>query len=169
MVQNFLAREILDDAAAVDAEEDERFGDARGDELPSELANGVYRDNGQGRAAQDPATGQGRQKWLRDAKRRLDERRTAEAKPIPKSRPDRLKEAKRRLEEEHQVECRANAAYEDYRRHGRMRNGRRRGAHSPPKPLSGRRRSGSHAMPPQPRRRAQRQCARYNDRQPRLS
>ena len=112
-----IAREILDDAAAVDAEEDERFGDARGDELPSELA-----------------TGQGRQKWLRDAKRRLDERRAQEAKPIPKSRPERLKEAKRRLDEEHQVKCRANAAYEDYRRHGRMKNGRRLGAHSPPKP-----------------------------------
>ena len=114
-----IAREILDDAAAVDAEEDERFGDARGDELPSELA-----------------TGQGRQKWLRDAKRRLDERRAAEARPIPKSRPERLKEAKRRLDEEHQVECRANAAYEDYRRHGRMKNGRRLGAHSPPKPYT---------------------------------
>ena len=32
-----LAKEILDDAARVDAEEDERFGDARGDELPAEL------------------------------------------------------------------------------------------------------------------------------------
>jgi transposase len=114
-----IAREILDDAAAVDAEEDERFGDARGDELPSELA-----------------TGQGRQRWLRDAKRRLDERRAEEAKPIAKSRPDRLKEAKRRLEQEHYVECRANEAYEDYRRHGRMRNGRRLGAHSPPKPYA---------------------------------
>jgi transposase len=112
-----IAREILEDAAAVDAEEDERFGEARGDELPGELA-----------------TGQGRQRWLRDAKRRLDERRAREGKPIPKSRPDRLKEAQRRLEEEHRVECRANEAYEDYRRHGRMRNGRRLGAHSPPKP-----------------------------------
>ena len=28
----------------------------------------------------------------------------------------------------------ANEAYEDYRRHGRMKNGRRLGAHSPPKP-----------------------------------
>src|SRR5215203_4309604 len=112
-----IAREILDDAAAVDAEEDERFGDARGDELPTELA-----------------TGQGRQRWLREAKRRLDERRAAEATPIPKSRPDRLKEAKRRLDEEHRVECRANEAYEDYRRHGRMKNGCRLGAHSPPKP-----------------------------------
>jgi transposase len=112
-----IAREILEDAAAVDAEEDERFGDARGDELPGELA-----------------TGQGRQRWLRDAKRRLDARRAEEAKPIARSRPDRLKEAKRRLEEDHQVECRANEAYEDYRRHGRMKNGRRLGAHSPPKP-----------------------------------
>jgi transposase len=32
-----LAKEIVDDAARVDAEEDERFGDARGDELPAEL------------------------------------------------------------------------------------------------------------------------------------
>ncbi|MFL5521426.1 MAG: transposase [Gemmatimonadales bacterium] len=75
-----IAREILQDAAAVDAEEDERLGDARGDELPGELA-----------------TGQGRQRWLRDAKRCLDERRAREGKPIPKSRPDRLKEARRRL------------------------------------------------------------------------
>src|SRR5919204_1051862 len=52
-----IAREILAEADAVDAEEDERFGDARCDELPGELA-----------------TGQGRQRWLRDAKRRLDER-----------------------------------------------------------------------------------------------
>ena len=34
-----IAREILEDAAAVDAEEDERLGDAR-DELPGELATG---------------------------------------------------------------------------------------------------------------------------------
>ena len=33
-----IAREILEEAAAVDAAEDERFGDARGDELPPELA-----------------------------------------------------------------------------------------------------------------------------------
>ena len=64
-------------------------------------------------------TAQGRQRWLRDAKRRLDERRAAGGPADPASRPERLKEAKRRLEEEHRVECRANAAYEDYRRHGR--------------------------------------------------
>ena len=31
--------EILEEAAQVDAEEDERFGDRRGDELPPELAD----------------------------------------------------------------------------------------------------------------------------------
>jgi hypothetical protein len=45
-----------------------------------------------------------------------------------------LKEAKRRLEEELAVECAANAAYEDYRAHGRQNNGRRLGA--PPKPCT---------------------------------
>src|SRR3712207_3382318 len=73
---------------SVDAEEDARFGDARGDELPPEFA-----------------TAQGRRGWLREAKRRLDERRAEEARPIPRDRPERLQEAKRRLEEEHQVEC----------------------------------------------------------------
>src|SRR5919107_776952 len=75
-----IAREILEHADAVDAEEDERFGDERGDELPVELSNT-----------------QGRRGWLREAKRRLDERRAQEARPIPRSRPDRLREAKRRL------------------------------------------------------------------------
>jgi hypothetical protein len=111
-----IAREILAEADAVDAEEDERFGDARGDELPPELQ-----------------TAQGRRGWLREAKRRLDERRAAEARPIPKSRPDRLKEAKRRLEEEHRVECQANAAYEAYRARGVMKDGRRFGR--PPDPF----------------------------------
>ena len=83
-----IAREILAEAEAVDAAEDEQFGERRGDELPSELA-----------------TAQGRRGWLREAKRRLDEKRADEARPIPRSRPDRLKEAKRRLEEEHEVEC----------------------------------------------------------------
>ncbi len=112
-----IAREILEHADAVDAQEDERFGDARGDELPEALS-----------------TPEGRQRWLRDARRRLDDQRARQARPVPGPRPKRLKEAKRRLEEEHQVHLDANAAYEDYRRHGRMKNGRRLGAHSPPKP-----------------------------------
>src|SRR5215217_3046495 len=110
-----IAREILEEAGRVDAEEDEQFGERRGDELPPELA-----------------TAQGRRGWLREAKRRLDDQRAKEARPIPASRPRRLKESKRRLEQELDVECRANAAYEAYRARGRMKDGRRFGR--PPDP-----------------------------------
>jgi transposase len=110
-----IAREILEQAAEIDRLEDEQFGDARGDELPPELQ-----------------TEQGRRGWLRDAKRRLEEKRAEEARPIPRSRPERLKESKRRLEEELWTECQANAAYEAYRARGVMRDGRRFGG--PPKP-----------------------------------
>jgi len=111
-----IAAEILEEAGAVDAAEDERFGERRGDELPAELA-----------------TAQGRRGWLRESKRRLDEQRAAEARPIPRSRPDRLRESKRRLEQEHAVECQANADYEAYRARGRMKDGRRFG--KPPTPF----------------------------------
>jgi transposase len=110
-----IAKEILAEANAVDRQEDELYGEKRGDELPLELA-----------------TSQGRRGWLREAKRRLDEKRAEEARPIARSRPARLKESKRRLEEELQVECAANEAYEAYRARGVMRDGRRFGG--PPKP-----------------------------------
>jgi hypothetical protein len=87
----------------------------RGDELPPHLSSS-----------------QGRNAWLRDARRRLDDQRAQEAKPIPASRPARLKEAKRRLDEQLEVECAANTAYEAYRARGVMKNGRRMGA--PPNP-----------------------------------
>ena len=106
-----IAREILKEAAEVDAAEDELYGDKRGDELPEHLS-----------------TSQGRRGWLREAKRQLDEERAKEAKPIPRSRPARLKEAKRRLQEELWVESRANAGYEHYRVNGRDTKGRRLGA-----------------------------------------
>ena len=107
-----LAREALEEAAEIDAAEDEQFGDRRGDVVPPELASA-----------------QGRKKWLAEAKRRLD---ASNARPIPASRPARVKEAKRRLEEELRTECAANGAYEAYRVRGVMKNGRRFG--SPPKP-----------------------------------
>jgi transposase len=114
-----IAREILAEADAVDRDEDERFGERRGDELPAELA-----------------TGEGRARWLAEAKRRLERRRAEEARPIPAARQARLRESKRRLEEELESECRANEAYEAYRARGLMRNGRRLGLHSPPKPYT---------------------------------
>jgi hypothetical protein len=78
------------------------------------------------------STREGRQRWLRDARRRLDERRAEEARPVPRSRAKRLLEARRRLEEELEVERRANAEYEAYRARGVMKDGRRFGG--PPKP-----------------------------------
>jgi hypothetical protein len=110
-----LAREILEEAKAVDAAEDERYGEARGDELPPEFA-----------------TAQGRRGWLREAKQRLEAERAASPQPVPRSRPKRVREAKRRLEEELFSEVRANRAYEAYRARGRMKDGRRFGR--PPDP-----------------------------------
>ena len=116
-----LAREILGEAARVDLEEDEQFGEARGDELPPEFQT----EHG----------------WLREAKQRLDAKRAEDARPIPRSRPERLRQAKRRLEEELATECRANAAYEAYRARGVMRDGRRFGGgnkpYEPPETPSG--------------------------------
>ena len=65
---------------------------------------------------------------------RAGQRREQEARPVPRSRPARLKEAKRRLDEQLFTECRANAAYEAYRARGVMRNGRRLGPNTTPKP-----------------------------------
>src|SRR3954470_24867887 len=73
-----------------------------------------------------------RQRWLRDARRRLDEPRAEDARPVPRSLAKRLVEAKRRLEEDLAVECRANAEYEAYRAPGMMKDGRR--FSGPPKP-----------------------------------
>jgi transposase len=110
-----LAREIVEEAKAVDAAEDELYGDARGDELPPEFA-----------------TAQGRRGWLREAKQRLEAERATNPQPVPRSRPKRLKEAKRRLDEDLWTEVRANQAYEAYRARGRMKDGRRFGR--PPDP-----------------------------------
>ena len=110
-----IVAELLERAEQTDEQEDQLYGDARGDELPPELT-----------------TREGRRKVLADAKRKLIERRAGEQRPIPKGRTERLKEAKRRLEEEHDVHCQANEAYEQWRETGRMKNGRRFGA--PPNP-----------------------------------
>src|SRR5215210_777172 len=93
-----LAREIVAEAIATDAAEDELYGEARGDELPPEFS-----------------TEQGRRGWLREAKQRLEAERAKDPQPVPRSRPKRLKEAKRRLEEELWTEVRANDADEHYR------------------------------------------------------
>jgi hypothetical protein len=78
-----VAREVLEEAQAVDAEEDARFGDRRGDELPPELA-----------------TSSGCEAWFKAARRWLDDERAEQAAPVPRERPKRVKEAKRRMDEQ---------------------------------------------------------------------
>jgi len=112
-----IAREILAEADAIDALEDEQFGDRRGDELPLELQ-----------------TGRGRQEWLRAGRKRLEAQRAADPQPIPASRPERLKESKRRLQDELWAEIQANEEYLAYRARGVMSNGRRLGPSTIPKP-----------------------------------
>ena len=104
-----LARTILEEAAEVDAAEDEQFGDRRGDELPEQLR-----------------TGYGRQAWLRQARVELEQQRAEQARRVARDRPPRLREAKRRLDEELWVEQHANDAYEAWRARGISADGARR-------------------------------------------
>jgi hypothetical protein len=66
-----LAREIVEEAKALDAAEDELYGVARGDELPPEFS-----------------TAQGRRGWLREAKQRLEAERAANPQPVPRKPPE---------------------------------------------------------------------------------
>jgi transposase len=160
-----LAREILKEAEALDAAEDELYEDARGDELPEQLQTRegrraalreakqrLERDRCENEgvkteaAAEAGSSGvkieldagvivarvQGRDGWLLEARRQLDEHRRREAMPIPRSRAGRLLEAERRLQQNLAVEREANEAYEHYRAHGRDTQGRR--LSRPPKP-----------------------------------
>ncbi|MCA1701285.1 MAG: transposase, partial [Actinobacteria bacterium] len=151
-----IAREIIEEAKATDAAEDELYGEARGDELPEQLRTAEGRrawlaeakrgHEEEGGDAPDEqregapeeaqvvrrAADQGRRGWIREARRDLDERRRLAARPVPRSRAERLLEASGRLEEELEAERQANAAYEAYRARGRMKDGRRFG--KPPKP-----------------------------------
>ena len=141
-----IAREILAEAAAVDAREDELYGDQRGDELPEQLrtregrrqalreAKGRLTREGHD-AAETSADGersvtveldpgqfvtrpQGRRVWVREGRRGLEAAREREGRPIAKDRSDRLFEACRRLEEEFDVEHASHAAYDGWRARG---------------------------------------------------
>jgi transposase len=70
---------------------------------------------------------QGRDAWLREGKRQLEQHRWDNPDPIPRSRQQRLLLAAERLESDLDVERRSNEAYEAYRARGRMRDGRRFG------------------------------------------
>ncbi len=113
-----LARTILEEAAEVDAAEDEQFGDRRGDELPEQLT-----------------TRHGRREWLREAVRELEEKRAVEGKPVKRDRGPRLREAKRRMDQELWAQQRANDAYEVWRARGVSTDGTQRMAPGTVKPF----------------------------------
>ena len=93
-----------------------------GEEVPLELGAGEI--VGRGR--------QGRDAWLREGKRQLEQHRWDEPDAVSRSREERLLVAGGRLDQDLSVERRANDAYEAYREQGRMRDGRRFGR--PPNP-----------------------------------
>ena len=82
-----IAREIVEEAGRTDAAEDERLGDARGDELPEGLR-----------------TSGDRRKVLREAKQALEAERAAQAKKVPRDRLERLTECRRRLQQDWELE-----------------------------------------------------------------
>jgi transposase len=75
---------------------------------------------------------QGRDAWLREGKRRLEQHRWDSPDPISRAREERLLLAAERLESELEVERRANEAYEHYRATARDRLGRRPGGRAEP-------------------------------------
>jgi transposase len=112
-----LAREILKEAGEIDAAENELYGDARGNELPEHLQTRegrraglqeakrkLERERSQNGSEKAEALEvkieldsgvivpriQGRDGWLLEARRQLDEHRRREAKPIARSRTERL-------------------------------------------------------------------------------
>jgi len=68
---------------------------------------------------------QGREGWLREGKRQLEQHRWRQPDPISRSRRERLLLAAGRLEADVEVEPRANKAYQHYRATARDRLGRR--------------------------------------------
>jgi hypothetical protein len=78
-----IAAEILAEADAVDAAEDEQHGAARGDELPAELIEPMER-----------------RERLRQAQQALEAERLARATPVPRDRQARLAMARDRLLED---------------------------------------------------------------------
>jgi transposase len=75
---------------------------------------------------------QGREGWLREARRQLEQHRWEHPDQVPRSRSERLLLASERLEEELETECRGNQAYEQFRQRRRQAGGHRVGG--PPKP-----------------------------------
>jgi hypothetical protein len=144
--------QILREAEEVDRQEDELYGDARGDELPEQLRTPDGRQAAlaeakrriaerKGRAEAGDRAGEsepveidpqrsvtghnGRREWFVTARRQLEDHRARQGRAIARDREDRLFDVADRLEQNHQVELTANALYEQWRAGARDRRGRR--------------------------------------------
>jgi transposase len=104
-----IAREILQEAADLDAAEDEIHGPSRGDELPP-----GFQSSGDRRTR------------LREAKQALEAERAAQAKAVPRDRPARLTECRRRLHQDWELERRVVADHADWLAAGIASDGSRR-------------------------------------------
>ncbi len=139
-----IAREILAEARASDEAEDELYGEARGDELPEQLrtvdgrreflrhAREERRADKEAQLAEETevdteevslefeaerivARTQGREGWVREAKRQAETYRWQHPDAIVRSRSERLAWAAERLALDLEVERRANETYERFR------------------------------------------------------
>ena len=136
-----IACEVLAEVRATDEAEDEAFGEARGDELPEQprteegrreffrqARQQTRREQERPEPGGEPAAEAvdevsleleanniggrgGRDAWLREGKRQLEQHRWENPDSIPRGRPGRLLMAAERLQSDHDVECRCNAAY----------------------------------------------------------
>jgi transposase len=104
-----IAREILEEAAELDAAEDALFGESRGDELPEGLR-----------------TSGDRRTRLREAKQALDAEREARADAVVRDRGERLRECRRRLQEDCELERRVVAEHAAWLAAGIASDGSRR-------------------------------------------
>jgi transposase len=155
-----IAREIIEQAIATDEAEDQLHGDARGDELPPELQTAAGRrawlerelarersEAGAEEAGElqaDPLDGfdverivartQGREGWLREARRQLETERWQNPARVPRSREERLRLGAQWLQDDLAAERRGNTAYEAFREYRRQHDARRLGG--PPKPYT---------------------------------
>ncbi len=135
-----LAREILAEADRIDREEDEQFGQARGDELPEQLQTAEGRRKAlaeaKRRLAEKQVAGEveserielrfddqrveemrarGRRAWMVSARQQVDEHRRVEGRPVSRDRTARLWEAERRMQQQRTAEIDVNRIYEQWR------------------------------------------------------
>jgi transposase len=157
-----IVTEILREAERIDREEDERHGQARGDELPEPLRTRegrraalkaarerIERERAAAVEAGEevierielgldrdrfPGSPDGREAWLRQGRRELEARREREARPIPHGRGERLGEARHRLDQQLAYEHAANREYEHYRATAVDRLGRKLSSYNRPNP-----------------------------------